>query len=192
MNVLIIPEDFRHDQYLLKPLFQSLFQKHFNRPRAKVVVCRDPNLGGVGEALKLERIQDIVARYQYRTDIFVLCLDRDGDTSRRKTLNEIEEHIANSGSFIFLAENAWEEVETWTLAGLELPTWSWSDIRQEIHVKEVYFEPLVADRGLQASPGRGRKALGAEAAHRLDRILRLCTEDFGALTQRLANELSLP
>ena len=27
MNVLIIPEDFRNDQYILKPLFVRLFKK---------------------------------------------------------------------------------------------------------------------------------------------------------------------
>lgn len=95
MNVLIIPEDFRHDQYMLKPLFEALFQKHLQQPKAKIVVCQDPNLGGVGEALKSERIQKIVDRYRYRTDIFILCIDRDGKPGRRGTLDEIEARMTS-------------------------------------------------------------------------------------------------
>ncbi len=37
MNVLVIPEDFRKDQYLLKPLFTRLFSE-IGRPRARVEV----------------------------------------------------------------------------------------------------------------------------------------------------------
>ena len=45
MRVLIIPEDFRNDQYLLRPLFDRLFRS-LDIP-AKVAVCQDPLLGGV-------------------------------------------------------------------------------------------------------------------------------------------------
>ena len=32
----------------------------------------------------------------------------------------------------FLAENAWEEIEAWVLAGLNLPSdWSWAEVRAE-------------------------------------------------------------
>ena len=41
MNVLIIPEDFRKDQYILKPLFLQLF-KDIGKRNAKVKVCSDP------------------------------------------------------------------------------------------------------------------------------------------------------
>ena len=44
MTVLVIPKDFRNDQYLLKPLFKQLF-KTLGKPRARVEVCRDPLLG---------------------------------------------------------------------------------------------------------------------------------------------------
>ena len=59
MNVLIIPEDFRRDQYILKPIFERLFRS-IGRRRARVEVCRDPLLGGVDEALKSDRISEIV------------------------------------------------------------------------------------------------------------------------------------
>ena len=55
MNVVVIPEDFRNDQYILKPLFIRLFRR-IGVPSVSVWVCNDPLLGGIGEALKLERI----------------------------------------------------------------------------------------------------------------------------------------
>ena len=67
MNVLVIPEDFRNDQYILKPLFERLFRT-FGRPKARVRVCQEPLLGGIGEAMKAERIADIVRRYDGMTD----------------------------------------------------------------------------------------------------------------------------
>ena len=186
MKVLVIPEDFRQDQYLLKPLFDSLFQKRLGLSRSRVRVCQDPNLGGVGEAMKVERIQEIVDRYKSRTDIFILCIDRDGEVSRRQALDALEREVQIPDRRMFLAEAAWEEIETWALAGLDLPTeWRWQAIRKEVHVKEGYFEPLVQMRGLATSPGRGRKPLGLEAARRIDRILQLCPEDFGELAKRL-------
>ena len=186
MKVLIIPEDFRLDQYLLQPLFESVFKKRFKLARSKIRVCRDPNLGGVGEALKVERIQEIVDRYKSMVDIFILCIDRDGNCSRREALDDIERRVQVPGVFLFFAGVAWEELETWTLAGLELPSeWEWRDIRNEVHVKEAYFEPLVEERGLKKSLGKGRKQLGKEAAQQIGRILRRCPEDFGALAARL-------
>lgn len=78
MNVLIIPEDFRKDQYILKPLFYRLL-RHLGAPSVEVTICRDPLLGGIGEALKLERIAEIVAQQAHMRDILVLCVDRDGE-----------------------------------------------------------------------------------------------------------------
>ena len=83
MKVLIIPEDFRNDQYILKPLFLRLFHA-IGKPRTKVEVCRDPLLGGVDEAMKTQRIEEIVIQHGGMTDIFILCIDRDGDRNRRQ------------------------------------------------------------------------------------------------------------
>ena len=85
-----------------------------------------------------------------------------------------------------LASPPWEEIETWTLAGLDLPAdWNWKTVRAEVQVKEIYFEPLVAQRNLSDAPGGGRKPLGEEASHRIDAIRQKCPEDFDALAQRL-------
>ena len=180
MNIFIIPEDFRKDQYILKPLFSRLFRRLGNRS-VRVRVCQDPLLGGIDEALKLKRLREIVERYPM-VDVFVLCVDRDGNVQRRQRLDQIEEEFGSP----FFAENAWEELETWVLAGLDLPSdWRWGDIRTEVEVKERYFEPLVAQRGLSDSPGGGRKVLGEEASRRIGAICQKCPDDFDALARRL-------
>lgn len=46
MNILIIPEDFRKDQYILGPVVQKMVEA-IDKPRAKVRMCLDPLLGGV-------------------------------------------------------------------------------------------------------------------------------------------------
>ena len=188
MNVLIIPEDFRNDQYILKPLFSRLFQS-IDKPRVRVDVCRDPLLGGVGEALKSERIAEIFDAYKGMTAIFILCVDRDGKEGRRQRLDQIEAEFDKGQPF--LAENAWEEIETWILAGLDLPAdWNWGTVRAQVHVKEIYFEPLVTQRDLSDEPGGGRKTLGEEASRKIDAIRQKCPEDFDALAQRLEAAVS--
>ena len=185
MNVLVIPEDFRNDQYILEPLFKRLF-RDIGKPHVKIAVCRDPLLGGVDEALKPARIREVVDQYDWIRDIvFILCVDRDGDEGRRKRLDRIEKDFGKDGR-IFLAGNAWEEVETWVLAGLNLPQgWRWQDVRAEVQVKERYFEPLAQERGVADGPGGGRKALGEEAARNLPAIRRKCPDDFDALALRV-------
>jgi len=49
-NVLVIPEDFRTDQYVLKPIIERMMANI--GVRACVRVCMAPKLGGLGEALK--------------------------------------------------------------------------------------------------------------------------------------------
>ena len=187
VRVLVIPEDFSKDQYILKPLMTRLFQQ-LGRKSAKVVVCQDPRLGGIGEALKQKRLDEIVARYQGMIDLFVLCVDRDGDKNRRARLDRIEEQFGSK--VVFLAENAWEELETWLLAGLQLPSdWRWSAVRAEVHVKERYFVPLARERNLAHHPGGGRRLLGKEAARNIQVIRRKCPDDFDALAQRIKARL---
>ena len=187
MNVLIILEDFRKDQHILKPLFNRLF-RHLGAGHPNIAICQAPLLGGVGEALKLERITEIVHDNLGMTDLFVLCVDRDGVTGRRQRLDDIEAEIQTQfgDRTLFFAENAWEELETWVLAGLNLPReWRWADVRAEIHVKEQYFEPLAAQRGLAGATGGGRKTLAEEASRRIRAIRRKCPEDFDSLALRL-------
>ena len=187
MTVLVIPEDFRKDQYILKPIFVRLFRE-VGKPNARIRICQDPLLGGVGEATKSERIQEIVHRYRAMVRIFVLCIDRDGDAGRRQRLDQLEQEFGDDlgDDRLFLAENAWEEIETWVLAGLELPEeWRWAQVRGAVQVKEEYFDPLAEQRGLADRLGGGRKPLAEEAAGRFDAIRQKCREDFDALVNRV-------
>ena len=189
MRVLVIPEDHRKDQYMLNPLLSRLL-KVLGKPRAQVRVCQDPCLGGAGEAMKSKRIQEIVEQYRGMTDIFILCIDRDGKQGRRTRLDDLEEEF-NHPDCVFIAVNAWEEIEAWVLAGVEnLPQeWNWKDIRSEIHVKEEYFDKLVRQRGLVDHPSSGRQTLAEEASHRIPAIRAKCPEDFDDMAQRLGNAL---
>ena len=181
--MLVVPEHPRNDQYILKPLFSSLFSKaRFGAPR--VEICQNPVLGGVNEALKPERMEEIINKYKGMVDIFILCVDRDGDRSRRVRLDSLEKRFGVGR--IFLAENAWEEIETWALAGLVLPkNWQWADVRAEIDVKGRYFDALARRRGVADEPGGGRRTLGREAARNLRDIRRKCPDDFDALARRV-------
>ncbi len=187
MKILVIPEDFRKDQYILKPILARLLHA-LGRRSAKIAVCQDPRLGGVNEALKASRIAEIVARYRGMVDMFVLCVDRDGKQGRRQRLAAIEAEFGPKPTF--LAENAWEELETWVLAGLELPRdWRWSTVRAELDVKEQYFDELARRRSLERGPGGGRRVLGEEAAHNVQAIRQKCPEDFDRLARRIEDNI---
>lgn len=178
MNILVIPEDFRKDQYMLKPIAEALLH-YIGQNRAKVRVCQDPLLGGIGEALKWERLEEIIERCEWQIDLFVLCVDRDGQAGRKETLDRLEQIARQKlgDSSVFFAENAWQELEVWVLAGHDfLPGWQWREIRAEIDPKERYFMHLVEERGLQDSPGDGRKTLAEEASGRYARIRQRCEE----------------
>ena len=85
-----------------------------------------------------------------------------------------------------LGAEAWEEIETWALAGLTLPPdWIWADVRAEVHVKEKYFDLLARQRGVDGGPDGGRSDLGEEAARHIDAIRQKCPDDFDALARRI-------
>jgi hypothetical protein len=186
-NVLVIPEDFRRDEPLLKPIVERMLEACGRK--ARVRVCKDPLLGGVGEALKSHRIQEVLDRYRGSVHLFLLVVDRDGLPDRRNRLTKLEEEARKilGPDRHLLAENAWQEVEAWILAGMkDLPkSWKWNAVRAEAQVKETYFEPYVRQRGLAGAPFGGRQRLGQEAAANYDRIRKLCPEDVAALEERI-------
>lgn len=192
VNVLVIPEDFRKDQYVLKPIVEKMFAGL--SVTAKVRVCCDPLLGGVGEAMKRERINEIVERYRGMIHVFLLIVDRDCDANRRARLDSLEAHTTASVAGrkpIFLAQEAWQEIEVWVLAGLKsLPKkWVWKDVRAHCDPKEHFFDVVARERGLWSAPYQGRVALAREAAANYGRIRQLCPEDVGALEERIRSVL---
>lgn len=186
MKVLVIPEDFRKDQYMLKPIIKAMM-KAIGKSSANVRICQDPLLGGISEACKWENIEAIINQYPM-VDIFLLCVDRDGKEGRKKALENIENQASKilTDRQLFLAENAWQEIEVWVLAGQDLPKeYNWQKIREEINPKETYFVPFAQQRNLLDTPGEGRKPLAEEAAKRYNRIRQLCPEDMLNLENRI-------
>jgi hypothetical protein len=187
VKVLVIPEDFRLDQYTLKPIISALFA-WLGKPYCRVSVLRDPVLGGVEQALRWENISEIIDRYRGMANLFLLIVDRDGVRGRRACLDELERKASQllRGRAVFLAENAREEIEVWLLAGLTLPPdWRWNDVRTHRNPKETYFAPFAALRGVQNDPGRGRRTLAMEASRSYQRIRQRCPEDLQALEKRI-------
>lgn len=197
MNVLIIAEDPVKDQHMLKPVIEAMLS-YLGRGTAKVAVHQE-RLGGFGQALKKERISQIVKERRHDVDLFIECIDRDcqhegnpaAQQDRRKALDFIEGHIRKEfPTSTFLAENAIEEIEVWVLAGLDFrarfPGWKWQDIRTDCNPKETYCEPLAKQLGVFTEPGNGRHRLGLQAARQYAKKLRvLCREDLLALEERV-------
>lgn len=187
-NVLVIPENFTKDEHILKPLAERILQD-LGKPNANVWVCRDPNFGGIGEALKIKRLRKVIARYRM-FDLFILLVDRDGEPGRETAVGQIEEtlreEVAGSGRQ-FVAGLAWQEVEVFILAGHDLPPgWSWQEIRADPDVKNTFFQQLVAAKNTSSLPHNGRKKLMAEAIQYWSRMKSRCLEDIGSLLAKLA------
>ena len=178
MNVLIIAEDDRNDRFILQPIVKAMFRS-LKRPRTRVDTHVLRN--GGWEAVKEWRMIQRIIEGDPRTDLFMLCVDRDSHEPRRGILDGLEEtaRAVLSPPRLFLAENAWQEVEVWALAGVDWrlkPRWTWEAIRNERDAKEHYFEPIAKSRDLLNSPGRGRRVLGAEAARNYTKVRQNCPE----------------
>jgi len=176
-RVLVIPEDFRKDQYVLEPIFTKLFESIGRK--AKVIVCRDPLLRGVDQATDWDRVQEIIVRYRAMVECFLLVVDRDGKATRRKALDGLEKQAAAElgPGKRFLAKNAWQELEVWLLAGHDLPAeWAWKDVRAHENPKEAYYLPFARNRSVASEPAEGRGLLAREAASKYRRIRTLCPE----------------
>ena len=187
VRVLIIPEDFRKDQFVLKPLIQRMLKEI--GVRARVGMCWEPLLAGIGEAMKWDRIKEIIDDRRNMVDLFLLIVDRDCKETRRIKRDNLEkkanEFLAGAGCLI--AENAWQEIEVWVLAGMtDLPSsWKWKDVQAECNPKETYFDPYARERGVLFAAGEGRDPLGRQAAANYKRIRSLCQGDVAILEKRI-------
>lgn len=187
MKVLILTEDFVKDEHVIQPIIEAMF-KALNKPKTKVVVCKDPRFHGTSQALKWEWIRQALDRHRGMIDIFLLCVDRDGEQNRQTVLTALENQAAAEigPSRAFFAENAWQEVEVWLLAGHTLPSeWDWKTIRNHRDPKEHYFVPFAQQRGVINLPAEGRGNLAREAAAKYDRIRQKCQEDVNRLHSRI-------
>jgi hypothetical protein len=168
MRVRIIPEGVQHDHLILRPIFKAMFH-HLGKDHVKVDI-HSPEERGFDAVRATDYIRGIISEFR-AVDLFVLCVDRDGDPHRREALNDLERKIAKvlPAPRLFLAERAWQEVEVWALAGIDWRLkhkWTWEAIRSVRDSKEMYFEPIARNRHLFDLPGQGRKELGEEALDR--------------------------
>jgi hypothetical protein len=187
-KVLVIPEDFTKDEHVLKPVVEKILADA-GRANSTIQVCRDPNFGGIGEAMKKERLRkDVIERYPM-VDLFILLVDRDGDSGRELRTANLETDLTaelNARNGRFVAELAWQEVEVFVLAGHELPDgWTWQQVRADADVKNTAFQDLVKAKGTRKLPHEGRKKLMAEGIQNWARIKSRCPEDIGSLIERL-------
>jgi len=188
-NVLILAEDFRKDQFVLKPIIEALLA-HIGKPRANVQVCREPNFGGISNAMSWEKLSPVLNRYRGSYQLILLLVDRDGDANRRTALDNLEANASRDyNNLTFLAENGWQEVEVWALAGCtNLPAnWQWNAVRAEINLKEQYFTSYSQQCGYSQLEHEGRKEIAEIAARNYSRIRMLCPEDIQQLETRISD-----
>lgn len=176
MKVLIIPEDPRLDQYMLKPLVKAALE-FAGKANPKVMVCQESSLRGDSTIIHFDAIKEVI-EFNLLYDAFILCVDRDCRETRPDSLQTFEKQIREAfPNKKFVAVCGIEELEVWLLAGMEDLEEAWDTIRKECHPKETYFEPYVERRKLGNGLGKGRQRLGEEAAKRYSQWVRqLCPE----------------
>ncbi|MBI4860172.1 MAG: hypothetical protein HY815_07890 [Candidatus Riflebacteria bacterium] len=185
MKALIIPEDPRLDQYILKPIVEEMFRRL--DIRARVSVLQDPRLRGIDEALDADVIREIV-RDNPMEDLFLLLVDRDCD---RK--GNTDRAAAREGEHPdrLIACLATHEVEVWMLAlhRAELGT-PWTQVRQHCDPKEAYADPFLERQGWTGEVGQGRKKAMRDLGGHWNGLLQVCDE-LAHLQERVAAWVSL-
>lgn len=187
---MIIPEDHTNDQYMLKPIISALMSK-IGKSKANIQVCSNPRLQGIRDALSLKILKKIIEQYG-TFHLFLLLIDRDGDSNRKTKLNVREKRTKEMlrEDQVFFAENAWQEIEVWVLAGHDLPLdWNWKEIRKERDPKEVYYIPYAENRNLLGEVAQGRKKLAEIASKNYSSIRHKCPE-IAELENRINTRLS--
>jgi hypothetical protein len=170
VKILVIPEDPRLDQYILKPVVEQIFADLGKSPR--VAVLSKPRLRGVSEALDSAILADIVETYPMN-DLFLVLVDQDGEESRSgKARARENEHPHRL--FVCLAI---EEIEVWMLAihSAHLEP-SWQEIRAEIHPKQRFANPFLKENAPKLDPGQGRAWAMRELGNRWRGVLERCPE----------------
>lgn len=187
LNVLIITEDHSKDGPMLKPIVQAMMNG-LEIP-TKIAICGERFQRGA--LLRWEAIKPIIDAHGI-AHVFVLFLRREGKTTRRKRLDQLETQANDYlkpmfGPRFFFAETIWQAPETWVLAGHDdLPeAWDWAEIREEVYPVETYYLPYAHHRAQDRAPLEGRKYLAEVAAKNYLQIRKRCPEDLGNLEDRV-------
>lgn len=169
-KVLVIPEDPTLNGYLLKPLVEKVMEDAGKR-QAKVLVLRDPKVGGFSQAVDL--ITSGKLRDKYGHYDFWLFLP-DGDMA--KDLREMEQKVVGQKARLITCAIQ-PEVEILVLAGHpKADVRPWAVAIKHPKFKETYFAPFLREHGDRRAPGQGREQLMREALRQYARIKRLCPE----------------
>lgn len=105
MNVLIVPEDYTKDRYVLKPIIERMFAE-IGKGQARIKVFTDQRLGGIDQATRWERIADIIDLHP-TFHVFLLIVDRDGEAGRRQQLDRLKPAL---GKFWDKGESCWRKM----------------------------------------------------------------------------------
>jgi hypothetical protein len=171
-DVLIVPEDFTYNGYILGPLVKRMLSE-CGRPNAVVSPPKGSQPKGYEHAKALLR-----TRYfdLYRHMNLLLFLpDADGK-DRNAELRSLEEEADRQGVRLLCCA-AKEAVEVWLLAGhRERLRQPWQAIRSDTSVKENVFQPFLQEYGDPKAPGGGRDVLMSQALNGYGALLQLCPE----------------
>lgn len=181
-RVLIVPEDPTYNGYILKPLVERILQE-CGRPRAHVELLQRPRPAGYDTAVHILR-SELTQRYAHM-DLALFLPDADG-LDRTAAFTALEQEVGRSGAALFCCA-AVQEVEAWLLAGHvdQLPS-PWREVRDEVHVKERFFQPFVRHHGNTIAAGQGREQLMRVTLQNYAGLLARCPE-LAALQQRISD-----
>jgi len=177
MNLCIVPEDHRDDQYIVKPLFEKLLRESDKVPGGKPQVRLYQRTAGIDQIQS--KLSDVALRYGHY-DAIVVAVDRDCEESRRQSVEEwIDRSDLREVRALTIPCIAVQEVEIWLLGLYDdrLDPY-WKDVRSECSLKEFFFHDFLASYGDERAPGGGRKRLmkqGLEEAS-LSSLLQKCEE----------------
>lgn len=184
LKVLVIPEDPTNNGYMLKPLAGRLMEA-CGKPNAKVIVLTNPRAQGYEHVRELIR-GEIVERYAH-FDLLLFLPDADGK-DRADAFRAMEQGALNRGVRLLCCA-AVQEVEAWLLAGhvnkLDRP---WSEVRQDVSVKERVFEGFLAQHGDPRRAGGGRDLLMEETLRNYGGLIQRCPE-LAELQERIASAI---
>jgi hypothetical protein len=191
-KVLVIPEDPTNNGYILQPFCKRLLEAA-GKPNAIITVLPEPKVQGYSDA-KSKLQEEIPGRWAHM-DLFLFIPDADGkEDARRDEFISLERKLQSQERPVHLfCCAAVQELETWILAGhpdkLKAEKWDWKEVREEISVKERYFNAFLEKHGNISFPGGGRKQLAIEALVNFSGIKRKCPE-IQILEDRIRTHLS--
>lgn len=168
---MVVPEDPRLDQYILKPLVEQLFAD-LGKSTARIEILSRPRLRGVAQALDAAVLAEVMETYRM-FDLFLVLVDRDGRTERYAEATARENEHPNQ-LFVCLAI---EEVEVWMLAiHRDALEHNWSDVRADHDPKERFAHPFLAEHAPKLDLGGGRAWAMRPLGQKWKGVLDVCPE----------------